>query len=160
VSSLADRVQPGLKLREHPFVRRPDIPVLSRCTLSRVVGTTQVNGVLRALMNLRELTYRNEIVGGSIEHAKELGACIVEAPKFEEGPAECDPRREISRVLSQTSLAHPNRLFAVALPPVFLCKLRKSNRRRILKDPASKVFNPGVVSHPYSLSHSHRSRDG
>ena len=98
-------------------------------------------------MDLCELTYRNEIVGGSIEHAKELGACIVEAPKFEEGPTECDPRRQISGVLSQTSLAHPNGLFAVARPPVFLCKLRKSNRRRILKDPASKIFNPRVIRH-------------
>ena len=58
-------------------------------------------------------------------------------------------------MLRETRLADPDGLFAVAGPPVFLCKLRKSNRRRILKDPASKVFNPGVVGHPYSLSHSH-----
>jgi hypothetical protein len=30
---------------------------------------------------------------------------------------------------------------------VFFGELRKSNRRRILLDPASKVFNPRVVVH-------------
>jgi hypothetical protein len=30
---------------------------------------------------------------------------------------------------------------------VFFCKLRESNRRRILLDPASKFFNPRVVRH-------------
>jgi hypothetical protein len=30
---------------------------------------------------------------------------------------------------------------------VLFCKLRKSNRRRVLLDPASKFFNPRVVRH-------------
>jgi hypothetical protein len=30
---------------------------------------------------------------------------------------------------------------------MLFCKLRKSNRRRILLDPASKFFNPRVVRH-------------
>jgi hypothetical protein len=37
---------------------------------------------------------------------------------------------------------------------VLLGKLRKSNRRRIPQDPASKVFNPGVVAHSNSLDRS------
>ena len=102
-------------------------------------------------MDLGELAYRDEIVGGGVEHAKELGARIFEAAKFEEGATERDPRGEIGRVLGQTSLADPDGLFAVAGPPVFLCKLRKSNRRRILKDPASKVFNPEGCPTPLQL---------
>jgi hypothetical protein len=34
---------------------------------------------------------------------------------------------------------------------VLFGKLRKSNRRRIPLDPASKVFNPRVVGHPYIM---------
>ena len=98
-------------------------------------------------MDLCEITYRNEIVGGGVEHAQELGTRIVEAPKFEQGPTECDPRRQIRGVLSQTVLAHPNGLFAVTGPPVFLRELGKRNRRRILQDPASKILNPRVIRH-------------
>jgi hypothetical protein len=36
---------------------------------------------------------------------------------------------------------------------MFFGKLRKSNRRRILLDPASKFFNPRVVRHgPYGTT--------
>jgi hypothetical protein len=111
--------------------------------------------MLRALVDLGELAYRDQIVRGGVEHAKKLRACIFQAAQFKEGTTECDPRGQIGRMLSETGLANPDRLFAVTGSPVFLCKLRKSNRRRILKDPASKVFNPGVVGHPYSLSHSY-----
>jgi hypothetical protein len=54
-------------------------------------------------------------------------------------------------MLNQTRLTHPNGFFEVSRPPVILGKLRKSNRRRILLDPASKVFNPGIVRHPYIM---------
>ena len=145
-SSLADRVQPGLKLREHPFVRRPDILVLPR-RLYVILWHTPVDGLPGALIDLCQITYRNEIVGGSVEHTEELGARIVEAPKFVQGPAECDPRRQIRGVLGQTGLAHPNGLFAVTGPPVFLRELCKRNRRRILQDPASKILNPRVIRH-------------
>jgi hypothetical protein len=111
--------------------------------------------MLRALVDLGELAYRDQIVRGGVEHAKKLRAGIFQAAQFKEGTTECDPRGQIGRMLSETGLANPDRLFAVTGSPVFLCKLRKSNRRRILKDPASKVFNPGVVGHPYSLSHSY-----
>jgi hypothetical protein len=87
------------------------------------------------------------MVGGSVEHAQELGARSVEAPKFEQGPTECDPRRKIRGVVSQTGLAHPNGLFAVTSPPAFLRELGKRNRRRILEDPASKILYPRVIRH-------------
>jgi hypothetical protein len=103
--------------------------------------------LLGALMDVCEITYRNEIVGRSIEHAQELGTRVAEAPKFEQGPTECDPRRQIRGVLSQTRLAHPNGLFAVTRPPVFLRELGKCNRRRILQDPASKILDPRVMRH-------------
>ena len=50
-------------------------------------------------------------------------------------------------MLIEAGLTDPDGLQVVADPPVFLCELGKSNRRRILLDPASKVFDPGVVDH-------------
>jgi hypothetical protein len=40
-----------------------------------------------------------------------------------------------------------NRVLVLPGAPVLLRELRKSNRRRILLDPASKFFNPRVVRH-------------
>jgi hypothetical protein len=54
-------------------------------------------------------------------------------------------------MLGKACLADLDGLFAVARPPMFLCKLRKSNRRRILLDPASKVLNPRVIRHRYIM---------
>ena len=49
--------------------------------------------------------------------------------------------------MGQPGARHANRLFELAGSPVFLGELRKRNRRRILQDPASKVFNPLAVRH-------------
>ena len=116
--------------------------------------------LLGSLMDLGELANSDQVVGSGVQDAQELGSRLVETPELEERPAKRDPRRQIRRMLGETCLTHPDGLLAVTGPPVLLGKLRKSNRRRILENPASKVFNPGVVSHPYSLSHSHRSRNG
>jgi hypothetical protein len=50
-------------------------------------------------------------------------------------------------MLGQPGTRDASRLFKLAGSPVFLGELRKRNRRRILEDPASKVFNPLAVRH-------------
>ena len=50
-------------------------------------------------------------------------------------------------MLGQTGPADPNGVLVLTGTPVLLGKLRKSNRRRIPLDPASKFFNPRVVRH-------------
>ena len=149
--TVAVRVVAGRARPARPGVpRAPVRPPTGRSCSSRrlcvILRRTPV-ALLGALMDLCEITYRNEIVGGSVEHAQELGARIVEAPKFEQGPTEGDPRRQIRRVLSQTGLAHPNGLFAVTRPPVFLRELCKCNRRRILAGPGVGILNPRVMRH-------------
>lgn len=37
------------------------------------------------------------------------------------------------------------RLLVISGPAVFLCKLRKSNRRRIPLNPASELLNPRIL---------------
>jgi hypothetical protein len=98
-------------------------------------------------MNLRELAYRDEIVRSGIEHAKKFVPCIFEATELEERPTQRDPGGQIRRMLRETGLADPDGLFTVASPPAFLGELRKSNRRRILLDPASKVLDSRVFRH-------------
>ena len=47
----------------------------------------------------------------------------------------------------ESCAAHINGSFEIPGTPVLFRELRKRNRRRILLDPASKVFNPGVLGH-------------
>jgi hypothetical protein len=50
-------------------------------------------------------------------------------------------------VLGQADLAHPDGFLAVTRPAVLFRELRKSNRRRILENPASKILYPRVIRH-------------
>lgn len=50
-------------------------------------------------------------------------------------------------MLIKAGLTDPDGLRVIADSPVFFGELRKRNRRRILLDPAPKVFNPRVVDH-------------
>jgi hypothetical protein len=90
---------------------------------------------------------RDDIVRRRLEDTLELGFRLLDPTDLEERPAEGDAGREIRGMLIEAGLTDPDGLRMVADPPVFFGELRKSNRRRILLDPASKVFNPRVVDH-------------
>jgi hypothetical protein len=47
----------------------------------------------------------------------------------------------------QAGAAGVDRVLILLRPPALFGELRKRNRRRILLDPASKVFNPRIVGH-------------
>jgi hypothetical protein len=51
-------------------------------------------------------------------------------------------------MLSEPGAADANRFVELSCTPVLFRKLRKSNRRRIPLDPASKFFNPRIVHDP------------
>jgi hypothetical protein len=121
--------------------------MLSRCHARRIVSGAPVDSLLRALMDLGELADGDQVVWCRVEDAEKFGACIFEATQFKEGATKCHPRRQIRWMLREAGLADSDRFFTVAGPPVFLCKLRKSNRRRILLDPASKVLDSRVIRH-------------
>jgi hypothetical protein len=50
-------------------------------------------------------------------------------------------------MLSQAGLAHPDGFLAVTCTAMLFSELRKSNRRRVLLNPASKILNPRVTHH-------------
>jgi len=91
-SSLTDHIQPGLQLRNDALIHRSDILDLLLSHLGRILRRASIGRLLCTLMNLRELADRDEIVRSGVEHAKKLGACVLETTKFEERPAERDPR--------------------------------------------------------------------
>ena len=99
------------------------------------------------LFDVGKLPNGGQVVGGRLQDILELGGRFVVPRHLQEGAAERDTGREIRGVLRQTGPADANGVFELAGPPMLLRELRKSNRRRILLNPASKFFNPRVVRH-------------
>jgi hypothetical protein len=97
--------------------------------------------------NIVERAARSDIVRRRLEDPLELGFRLFDTTELEERPAERDPGREVRGMLFEAGLRDPDRLRVFADPPVFFGELRKSNRRRILLDPASKFLNPRIVVH-------------
>jgi hypothetical protein len=100
-----------------------------------------------SLMDRGERADGSLIVRRRVEHSEELGTRLLIAAQLEQGAAERHSRRLVSRVLGQTGLAHLDGFLAVTGTAVLFRKLRKSNRRRILVNPASKILNSRVIRH-------------
>jgi hypothetical protein len=100
-----------------------------------------------SLMDLGERADGSHIVWRCVEHSEKLGTGLLVAAQLEQGAAERHSRRQVSRVLGQTGLAHLDGFLAVTSAAVLFRKLRKSNRRRILVNPASKILNSRVIRH-------------
>ena len=66
------------------------------------------------------------------KHLKECSQCA----------AERDASGEIARMPPKTGAARVDRFFELAVPAEFLGELRKRNRRRVILNPAPKVFQP------------------
>lgn len=98
-------------------------------------------------MDLGELADGDQVVRCRIENTEELGACLFVAAQLEQGAAKSHSRGEIRRVLSQAGFGYPDGFLAVARPAILFRELRKSNRRRILENPASKILYPRVIRH-------------
>jgi len=147
-SRVRDYLQPCVELGEHPFIRRRGpIGLVTERDLRRHVRGREVSNLVSALMYLRELADSDQVVWRRVKDPQKLRTRFVETAEFKEGAAECHSGREIRWMLCEARLTHPDGCFAVSRAPVFLGQLRKRNRRRILLDPASKIFNPRVVRH-------------
>ena len=99
------------------------------------------------LLDIGQLPNGGEIVGGGLQDIFELDRRLVVLSRLQQGSAKRDTRRQIRGVLGQTGAADADRLVELPGPAMLLRELRKSNRRRILLDPASKFFNPWIVRH-------------
>jgi len=97
--------------------------------------------------NIVERALGDDIVRGGFEDQHELRLRLVDSAKLEERTAQGHSGREVRRMLIEAGPADPDGLLELAGPPVLLGKLRKRNRRRVLLDPASKIFNAWIVDH-------------
>ena len=100
-----------------------------------------------ALQNLRQSTNGGEVVWHAGDDDLELGLRRVELAELDQRAAQGDTRREIAGVADEAGAADLGGFLVGAEPPAFLCQLRKSNRRRIPLDPASKFEYSRTVGH-------------
>ena len=143
-SSLRYCSQPGLEFPEHAVVRRAGR--LWNRNVSRITRTT-IRGLLGSLMDLGELADCDRIVRGRVEHSKEFGPRLLITTEFKQGAAQRHSGGQIGGMPGQPRLADSDGFLAVASPSILFRKLRKSNRRRVLLNPASKIPNPRVIRH-------------
>ena len=100
-----------------------------------------------ALLDISKFPNCGEVVGSRFQDVLELRNSLVVPAHFKQGAAERYAGGEIGRMLLQTRPADANGFLELACAPMLFCELGKSNRRRILLDPASKFFNPLTVRH-------------
>ena len=100
-----------------------------------------------SMMYFGDATNRCQVLGSGAEYPFELRLRRVELVNLEECPPERDARGKIPGMDGETGSAGVNRIFIQPGAAVLFGELRKRNRRRILLDPASKLFYAGIVRH-------------
>src|SRR5712691_10574540 len=124
-----------------------ELGVVSRQGQSGAVLRQGLAKVPSSMIDLGQAANRGEIFARALEHQLELPLRIVQLIQFEEGASERDASGEVGGVNFEAGLADVDRLLELPGAPELLGELRKSNRRRILLDPASKVVDTSVVAH-------------
>ena len=70
----------------------------------------------------------------------EFALRILELPELDQRPAEGDARGEIRRVNFEAGAADVDSFLKHRRAPVLFSELGESNRRRVLLDPSSEIF--------------------
>ena len=93
---------------------------------SRDIGTRYVFG--------------GQVLGRALQDAFELHLRLFELLQLDQRASESDPRRKIPGVNGQAGTADVHGLLKLAGAAVFLGQLRERDRRRVLLDPSSQIF--------------------
>jgi hypothetical protein len=99
------------------------------------------------VMNLRKAANGGQIFWRTLDDHRQFSLGVVVLSEFDERPAQRDARGQIARMDGEPGAADLDGFGMLPRPPVLLRELRERDRRRILLDPASKIFNPGIVGH-------------
>ena len=99
----------------------------------------------------REAAERRQVLGRGAQDARELRGCLVEVFEIDERATERHAGRQVIGMMRETFAADANGLLELAGAATLLRELRKGQRRRILLDPASQVFEAVRVGHADSL---------
>ena len=111
------------------------------------VETERRTQLAAPMVDLGDPADRREVFGCAFEDVFELGLRRVELVHLEQRSPERHTRGEITRMDREPRAACGDRVFVVPGPPELFGKLSKSNRRRVLLDPASKLLDAGIVRH-------------
>ncbi len=127
--------------------RSLQIGIVARERQRRAVLRERRGKLAAAMMNFGDAADGCEIFGCALEDRRELGQRLVELVQLDQRTAEGDAGREIRRVYREAGATDVNRFLVLPRPPAFFGELREGDRRRILLDPASKIFDPLTVGH-------------
>jgi len=94
------------------------------------------HGALR--LEFRKTPAGQQVVGSDLEYVLELGPRLLILIESGERPAQGNSSRQKGWVMFEAGEAHSNGLIVFAGTPELLGERRKSNRRRVLLNPASK----------------------
>ena len=100
---------------------------------------------------------RRQVLRRGVEHPLQLVLRLLQLPHLDQRPAERHVRRQVARMVREAGPAGLDRLLEAACPAVFFGELREGNRRLVLLDSASKLFDARVFSHgSFLLTDAHR----
>jgi hypothetical protein len=99
------------------------------------------------MVDFREAADRGEIFGRALEDVLELDQGGAEIVQLDEGTAEGDARGEVPGMEREAGATNVDRLLEVARAAALFRELGEGDRRRILLDPASKIFDSLIVGH-------------
>ena len=105
-----------------------------------LILTERAGRVAATPVDLGEAANGRQILGRTGNDAFEFELGFVEAVEGDKGAPEREPGGDIARMAAETGRAHLDGLAERARPPVLFGELRKRNRRRVLANPASKIF--------------------
>ena len=111
----------------------------------RLITHQGLREVSAAVVNCGQRANGREVFGCASQHALELGFRRVEVVDFDEGTSEGYARGEITWMSCEPRAARGDRLVKFPSPTILLRELRERLRRRILLDPASKLFNTRIL---------------
>jgi hypothetical protein len=106
-----------------------------------------VRGVAATPVHVAKRTNGREILGRALKDGFELLLRGVELVEVQQGPAERYARGKIRGMSGEAAAAHIDGFLMLAQATALFGELRKRNRRRIVFDPASKVFQSDAVRH-------------
>src|SRR6185503_794168 len=118
---------------------------------SRLIVRQRLRQVAATMMDVAKGAKRSEILRGAAQYVLELLLRFVQPAKVQQRATERHPGGEIAGMSGKTVVANLDGVFVPAEPPALFGELRKSNRRRILFDPASKLVQSDGIRHAAAL---------
>src|SRR5262245_1237290 len=138
----------GYRERFQEFSDRAlEFRIVRRQVKRRAVELHRLGRPAATAVDVAEGAKGRQILRGALQDEVQFLLRVFEPTQMQERASEGHVCREVPGMAFKSPAAHLDRFFMPADAAALFGELRKSNRRRILFDPASKVFEAGVVRH-------------